>query len=101
MSRISLVAAALAAAALLALAGASTAATPAGPPQGTQSDAQFAASNAAVATTDVTALKRSCYTPEVAYFGALAPADGYPDGGSTTCAAPTTGEDVGPYPTQN
>ena len=44
----------------------------------------------------------SCYTPEVFYNGSLAPSEGYPDGGSTLCAgAATTGEDIGPYPSQN
>ena len=44
---------------LLAVAGGSAAA-PGGPPQGTQTDAQFAASGAAVTTVDVTAQQRSC-----------------------------------------
>jgi hypothetical protein len=77
----------------------------AGPPQGTQSDASFAASYAANGVTNVSATtaKTSCYKPEVAYFGQLPADEGYPGGGSTTCppAVPTTGENLGPYETQD
>jgi hypothetical protein len=76
----------------------------AAPPQGVQSDAAFAASYAQRGVTSVaaTAQRVSCYTPQVLYQGSLPPAQGYPDGGSTVCAgAATTGENVGPYPTQN
>jgi len=49
----------------------------------------------------VTSQEASCYRPEVFYDGAL-PADaGYPGGGSTPCAGATTGEDEGPYDTQD
>jgi BNR repeat-like domain len=44
----------------------------------------------------------SCYTPEVVYQESLPPAQGYPDGGSTPClGAATTGELLGPFPTQD
>jgi hypothetical protein len=76
-----------------------------GPPQGVQSDAAFAGSYAAHAVTNVSATttKTSCYRPEVFYAGALPASEGYPGGGITTCpaAVPTTGEDLGPYPTQD
>jgi hypothetical protein len=76
----------------------------AAPPQGIQTDATFAASYAKRAVTSVAATTQrvSCYTPEVYYQGSLAPAQGYPDGGSTLCnGAANTGEDIGPYPTQD
>jgi hypothetical protein len=76
----------------------------AAPPQGFQSDAAFAASYAQRGVTAVPATTQrvSCYAPEVFYQGALTPSQGYPDGGSTPCAgAVTTGENVGPYPTQD
>src|SRR5262245_2796854 len=102
MRRLGLLAAPCAAVVVLAVAG-GAAAVPGGPPQGTQSDAQFAASNAAVANVDATTQKTSCYRPEVAYSGALTAADGYPNGGSTPCPAggPSTGESLGPYATQD
>ncbi len=74
------------------------------PPQGTQSDAAFAASyatstvNSVSATTELT----SCYAPELTYFDALPPSRGYLDGGMSPCnGAADTGEDLGPYSTQN
>jgi hypothetical protein len=76
----------------------------AAPPQGIQSDAAFAASYTQRGVTSVPATTQriSCYAPAVSYQGSLLPAQGYPDGGSTLCAgAATTGENVGPYPTQN
>lgn len=79
-------------------------ATPAGPVQGTQPDAAFAASYAENAVTNVSATTQqtSCYAPELAYLDGLGPADGYLDGGSSLCdGAATTGEDLGPYPTQD
>jgi len=101
MIRLWFTSAALAAGVVLGAAG-GTAAAPGGPPQGTQTDAQFAAGNAAVTTTDVTAQQLSCYRPEVAYLDGLSAADGYPNGGGTVCAGgPTTGESVGPYATQD
>jgi hypothetical protein len=85
--------------------GASSAGAAVAPPQGYQSDATFAASYATHAVTNVSATtqKTSCYKPEVAYFGQLPATAGYPGGGSTTCppAVPTTGEDPGPYDTQD
>jgi hypothetical protein len=100
MKRLQLLPGAALAAAIVFTAGSSAATS--GRLQATQTDAQFAASNAAVSNMDVTAEQRSCYRPEVAYFGALTAADGYPAGGSTPCAgAPTTGESVGPYDTQD
>lgn len=74
------------------------------PPQGFQSDAAFAASYAQRGVTGVPATTQrvSCYVPEVMYQGSLTPSQGYPDGGSTLCAgAATTGEDLGPFPTQD
>jgi hypothetical protein len=80
-----------------------TAAAAAGPPQGTQSDASFAASFAAHGVLDVSATTQrvSCYAPEVPYAGALTAAEGYPGGGETPCPGATTGEQLGPYPTQD
>jgi len=44
----------------------------------------------------------SCYAPELAYLPSLEPAQGYPDGGMSTChGGSTTGEELGPYATQN
>jgi hypothetical protein len=44
----------------------------------------------------------SCYAPELTYFDALTAADGYLDGGMSRCnGAATTGEDLGPYHTQD
>jgi hypothetical protein len=76
----------------------------AAPPQGFQSDSAFAASYAQAGVTAVPATTQrvSCYAPQVFYQGALSPSQGYPDGGSTLCAgAATTGENVGPFPTQD
>jgi hypothetical protein len=73
------------------------------PPQGVQSEAEFAASYASrgVFSTVATAQRVSCYTPAVLYQGALTPSQGYPDGGATPCAgAATTGELIGPFPSQ-
>lgn len=76
-----------------------------GPPQGIQSDASFAASYAGAGVTNVSATtqRTSCYRPEVAYFGLLLPAAGYPGGGGSTCppVVSTTLEDPGPYDTQD
>jgi hypothetical protein len=91
------------AAALVALA-ATAAAGAAPPPQGYQSDAAFAGSYAAKAVQSIqaTALQTSCYTPETPYLDALAPTAGYPDGGMSPCnGASTTGENLGPYATQD
>jgi hypothetical protein len=74
------------------------------PRQGTQSDAAFAASFAANGVVEVSATTQrvSCYAPETLYLDALSPADGYLDGGGSLCAgAATTGEDLGPYATQD
>jgi len=76
----------------------------AAPPQGLQTNAAFAASYAQRGVTSVPATTQriSCYAPEVYYQGSLPPAQGYPDGGSTLCdGAATTGEDIGPYATQD
>ena len=70
----------------------------------TQSDAAFAASYAANGVTNVSATTQrvSCYAPEVLYFDRLEPTDGYVDGGMSPCnGASTTGEDLGPYDTQD
>jgi hypothetical protein len=70
-------------------------------PQGTQTDADYAASaaNHGVANVFATTLKTSCYTPEASYFTSLGPNDGY-DGMSACAGAANTGEDLGPYPSQ-
>src|SRR6266480_1554428 len=70
-------------------------------PQGTQSNATYADSSTAHSVTnlDATTQKTSCYTPEVPYSVSDGPNDGY--SGETACgSASTTGEDLGPYPTQ-
>ena len=70
-------------------------------PQGTQTNTVYADSFAAhsVTNVDATTQKTSCYTPEVPYFTNIGPNDGY--SGETACgSASTTGEDLGPYPTQ-
>jgi hypothetical protein len=71
----------------------------AAPPQGFQPDATFAASYASRSVRGVVATNQSvsCYAPAVTYGAGLTPSQGYPDGGSTPCAAATTGEDVGPF----
>jgi hypothetical protein len=96
---------ALVALAVLFVPGTSAAIGAAAPPQGYQSDTSFAASYAAKAVSNVSATTQqtSCYKPEVAYYGQLPDTAGYPGGGTTTCppAVPTTGEDLGPYDTQD
>jgi hypothetical protein len=72
------------------------------PPQGTQTDAAFADSFRLSHVTNVfaTTQKSSCYTPEVPYAGNLGPTNGYT--GETPCnGSANTGEDLGPYRTQN
>jgi hypothetical protein len=72
------------------------------PPQGTQTDAAFADSFKLNHVTNVfaTTQRTSCYTPEVPYAGNLGPTNGYT--GETPCnGSANTGEDLGPYPTQN
>jgi hypothetical protein len=73
------------------------------PPQGYQSDAAFAGSYAArgVSSVAATAERVSCYAPEVVVLLGLAPAQGFPQGGGTPCPGATTGENIGPYPTQD
>ena len=73
-------------------------------PQGQQTNAAFAASYGlyAVNTVAATTQKVSCYAPELTYSGALAPAQGYVDGGMSVCnGSATTGENLGPYATQD
>ena len=73
-----------------------------GAPQGTQTDAAYAASAGAHGVTNVfaTTQKVSCYRPEDPYSGNLGPANGYT--GMSGCPGATTGEDIGatPYPSQ-
>src|SRR5437899_5623015 len=72
------------------------------PPQGTQADAAFADSFKSnhVLNVFATTQKTSCYTPEVPYAGNLGPTNGYT--GETPCnGSANTGEDLGPYQTQN
>jgi hypothetical protein len=74
------------------------------PPQGVQSDSAFAASAVAKGVTNVSATTQrvSCYAPETLYLAGLTPVDGYLDGGGSACGrAATTGEDLGPYTTQD
>jgi hypothetical protein len=67
-------------------------------PQGTQSDAAYAGSNSNVTNVFATTQKVSCYTPEVPYF-TVGAGDGY--SGMSACPSSfNTGEDPGPYPTQ-
>ena len=76
----------------------------AAPPPGIQSNADFAASGSVhgVSAVSATTQRVSCYAPEVLYLDALAASAGYPDGGGSPCdGAATTGEDLGPYPTQD
>src|SRR2546428_12225743 len=82
---------------------AATGVASAAPPQGTQSDAAFAASYAAKGVVDVSATtqRTSCYAPEVAYATALTPADGYPGAGETPCPGATTGEQTSGFATQD
>jgi hypothetical protein len=95
--------------ALGAIGGGSAGGTVNGPPQGTQSDAAFAASYGAKGVTNVSATtqRTSCYQPETFYAGALPASAGYPGGGSTNCpavapaGAPMTGENQGPFYTQD
>jgi hypothetical protein len=92
----------LAAVVTVALLGVPSGMSAGGPPG--QSDAAFAASYAGKGVTNVSATTQrvSCYAPEVTYFGALGPNQGYVDGGMSPCgAAATTGEDPGPYATQD
>ncbi len=70
----------------------------------TQSDAAFAASYAAnnVVNVSATTQRVSCYAPELLYFPSLPATQGYLDGGMSSCAGTaTTGEDLGPYATQD
>ena len=75
----------------------------AAPPQGYQTDAAFARSYGARGVTSVAATTQrvSCYAPEVLRLLGLAPEQGFPQGGGTPCPVATTGENIGPYPTQD
>ena len=70
-------------------------------PQGTQSNADYTSSFTTNKVTNVfaTTQQTSCYRPEVPYAVSDGPNDGY-DGESPCNGAVTTGEDLGPYPTQ-
>jgi hypothetical protein len=101
---------AVAAAVLGVLVASGGTASAASPPQGIQPNSTFAASYLAAGVTNVSATteRRSCYRPEVLYLDALAALQGYPGGGGSLCSdaslppsAPFTGEDVGPYATQD
>ena len=69
-------------------------------PQGTQSNATYAASFAARGVLNVSATTQrvSCYTPEVPFFTSDGPNEGYT--GMTACPGASTGEAPGPYATQ-
>ena len=67
-------------------------------PQSTQTDDAYRDSNAAVPNVCATTQQTSCYTPEVPFDVSLSPALGYD--GESQCTGATTGEDLGPYPTQ-
>src|SRR6266850_8542562 len=68
-------------------------------PQGIQSDRSYANSSAKYGVTNVlaTTQRTSCFTPEVAFFTSLAPANGYD--GMTSCTGANTDEDLGPSAT--
>jgi len=70
-------------------------------PQGTQSNKVYANSFTGNDVTNVfaTTQQTSCYTPEVPYAANDGPNDGY-SGESPCNGASTTGENLGPYPTQ-
>lgn len=70
-------------------------------PQGLQTNSSYAGSFAAkhVSNVTVTSQQVSCYLPEVPYFANDGPNDGY-TGMSACNGAATTGENLGPYPTQ-
>ena len=69
-------------------------------PQETQSDIAYTNSFATNHVTNIVATtqKTSCYTPEVPYGVNDGPNDGY--SGESSCTRATTGENLGPYPTQ-
>jgi hypothetical protein len=67
-------------------------------PQGTQTDAKYASSDSGVVAVSATTQKISCYTPMAPWAGSNGPNDGYT--GESVCPGATTGEDLGPYPTQ-
>jgi hypothetical protein len=70
-------------------------------PQGTQSNAAYAASSVGVPNVFATTQQTSCYRPEVVAPFNLGPALGY--SGESACPGATTGEDTGaaaPYATQ-
>ncbi|HYK98038.1 MAG TPA: hypothetical protein VEU77_06560, partial [Candidatus Acidoferrales bacterium] len=69
-------------------------------PQGTQNDADYAASYATHGVTNVSATtqRTSCYRPEDPYFTSDGPNDGYT--GMSVCPGASTGEALGPYATQ-
>jgi hypothetical protein len=67
-------------------------------PQGTQMNTQYESSGSGVTSVSATTQKISCYTPLVPYTGNDGPNDGYT--GESVCPGATTGEDLGPYPTQ-
>jgi len=71
-------------------------------PQGTQTNDAYAKSFAKnkVTNVDATTQATSCYTPEVPYATSDGPAEGY-SGESPCSGASTTGENLGPYPTQS
>jgi hypothetical protein len=74
------------------------------PPQGFQSDTAYANSFGSNQVTNVVATtqKTSCYTPQVAFFTDDVVDSRYQDGSMSPCAgAANTGEDLGPYATQN
>jgi len=63
------------------------------------SSSTYAESNEGIVNTFATTKQTSCYTPEVPFFVSLGPALGY-TGMSACNGASTTGENLGPYPTQ-
>jgi len=89
--------------ALLAMLLATPASAAPSPPQGTQSNAAYAASGGAqgVTNTFATTQRVSCFRPEVSYLANAGPSNGYD--GMTPCPGATTGEETGagaPYATQ-
>ena len=73
-------------------------------PQGTQSNASYAAGFTALKVTnvDATTSQTSCYRPEDPYFASDGPNDGYTGMSPCPSSGATTGENTGaaPYPTQ-
>src|SRR5207237_2688532 len=71
---------------------------PSGVVQASQTNAQYASSGSGVVAVSATTQRVSCYRPLVPHAANDGPNDGYT--GETECPGATTGETLGPYPTQ-